>query len=144
MVRPQLSGFVCAYHPATPGLSPKHTIYPFSFKVFVQYLTCEKNENKQKEAGFGPLKKQAFTKISVVSIWAFPRKTILKLTQSSLFFLICKQTAFYRNNWRLRRDLYCWCRRWGRPLSWQWYYHSTTVVFKVWMSKWRTLLRQPW
>ena len=29
----------------------------FSFIVFVQYLSCEKNENKQKEAGFGPFKK---------------------------------------------------------------------------------------
>ena len=26
----------------------------FSFIIFVIYLSCEKNENKQKEAGFGP------------------------------------------------------------------------------------------
>ena len=43
----------CAYHPGAPGSSPKHTIYAFSFIVFVLYLSCEKNENKQKEAGFG-------------------------------------------------------------------------------------------
>ena len=49
-----LSGFVCAYHPAAPGSSPKHSIYTFSFIEFVQYLSCEKKENKQKEAGFGP------------------------------------------------------------------------------------------
>ena len=53
-VLPQLSGFICAYHPAAPGLSPKHTIYAFSFIVFVLYLSFEKNKNKQKEAGFGP------------------------------------------------------------------------------------------
>ena len=52
-VPPWLSGFVCTYHPAIPGLSPKHTIYAFSFIVFVLYLLCEKNKNKQKEAGFG-------------------------------------------------------------------------------------------
>ena len=28
------------------------------FKVFVLYLSCEKNENRQKEAGFGPFKKK--------------------------------------------------------------------------------------
>ena len=49
-----ISGFVCAYHPAAPGLSPKHAIYAFSFIVFVLYLSCEKNKNKQKEAGFDP------------------------------------------------------------------------------------------
>ena len=39
--------------PADPGLSPKHAIYAFSFIVFVLYLSCEMNKNKQKEAGFG-------------------------------------------------------------------------------------------
>ena len=28
------------------------------FHLFVLYLSCEKNENKQKEAGFGPFKKK--------------------------------------------------------------------------------------
>ena len=28
-VPPQLSEFVCAFHPATPGSNPKHTIYAF-------------------------------------------------------------------------------------------------------------------
>ena len=50
----RLSGIVCAYHPAAPSLSPKHAIYASSFIVFVLYLSSEKNENKQKEAGFGP------------------------------------------------------------------------------------------
>ena len=48
------SGYICANHPAALGLSPKHTIYALSFAV---YLPCEKNKNKQKEAGFGPFKK---------------------------------------------------------------------------------------
>ena len=59
-VTPQLSGFVCTYHPAAPGLSPKHTIYAFSFIVFVLYLSFEKNENKHKEVGFGPFFKTKF------------------------------------------------------------------------------------
>ena len=42
--------------PAAQGSSPKHAIYAFSFIVIVLYLSCEKNENKQKEAGFGPFK----------------------------------------------------------------------------------------
>ena len=36
--------------PCTPSML-------LSFIVFVLYLSCEKNENKQKEAGFGPFKK---------------------------------------------------------------------------------------
>ena len=54
-----LSGFVCAYHPAAPSSSPKHAIYAFSFIVFVLYLSCEKNENKQKKRpGLAHLKKK--------------------------------------------------------------------------------------
>ena len=40
------------------GSSPKHAIYAFSFIVFVLHLSCEKNENKQKEAGYGPFLKK--------------------------------------------------------------------------------------
>ena len=41
------------FHPATPGSSPKQTIYAFSiYKVQIVYLSreleCEKNKNKQK------------------------------------------------------------------------------------------------
>ena len=43
--------------PTILGSSSKHAIYAFSFIVFVLYLSCEKDENKQKEAGFGPFKK---------------------------------------------------------------------------------------
>ena len=40
-----------------PGSSPR-TIYAFKNIVkFVLYLSCEKNENKQKEAGFGSFEK---------------------------------------------------------------------------------------
>ena len=51
-------GLECTYHTATPGLSPKHIIkaFLFIFKI-VLHLSCEKNENKQKEAGLGPYKK---------------------------------------------------------------------------------------
>ena len=35
-----LSGFVCAYYPATPGSSPKYAIYAFiiSCKIFAIFL----------------------------------------------------------------------------------------------------------
>ena len=44
-VPPLLSGFVCAFCTAAPGLSLKHTIY-----TFINLLKCEKDENKEKEA----------------------------------------------------------------------------------------------
>ena len=44
---PQLCGFVCAYHPAAPGLNLKHTIYAFIQFVLLK-LYWEKDENKQK------------------------------------------------------------------------------------------------
>ena len=47
----------CAFHPADPGSSPMHTIYPFSLLssklCHIFRCNCEKNENKQKEAGLG-------------------------------------------------------------------------------------------
>ena len=49
----QLSGFVCAFHAATPGLYPKHTIYAF----FNFNLNCEmmkRRKETEKEAGVGP------------------------------------------------------------------------------------------
>ena len=49
---PLLGGFVCAFHPATLGSSPKHTIY--AFIIINQNL--ELNENKQIEDEFCHLK----------------------------------------------------------------------------------------
>ena len=52
---PKLSGFVCHYHPAALGSSPKHTI-----EAFITYSHCtifvvrKRTKIKQKEAGFGP------------------------------------------------------------------------------------------
>ena len=40
------------------------TLLPFIVQ-FVLYLSCEKNEIKQKEAGFGPLKKQICTTLAL-------------------------------------------------------------------------------
>ena len=37
-----------------PGFESQAAIFAFSFIVFVLYLSCEKSQNKQKEAGFGP------------------------------------------------------------------------------------------
>ena len=57
-VPPKLSGFVCTFHPAAPGSTPKHAINAFSIIVkFVLYLSmwCEKRTKiNKKEAGFGP------------------------------------------------------------------------------------------
>ena len=39
---PWLRGFVCAYHPAAPGLDPKHTIYAF----FNLYWNCNEKRTK--------------------------------------------------------------------------------------------------
>ena len=52
-------GNVCTYHPADLCSSPKHNIYDKSFIVKVElHLSCEKNKNKQKDAGFGTFKKE--------------------------------------------------------------------------------------
>ena len=44
------------YHPVVQGSNPKHTIYAFKYYNFVLYLSVcwEKDENKEKEDGFGP------------------------------------------------------------------------------------------
>ena len=48
---------------STPTIQPPRVRVPstpstlLSFIVFVPYLSCEKNENQAKEAGFGPFKK---------------------------------------------------------------------------------------
>ena len=62
---PEFSGFICAFHPAAPSSSPKHAIYTFSIYivqiVFLSFeMECEKNGNKQKEAGMGPFLKKSF------------------------------------------------------------------------------------
>ena len=45
----------CTYHPAAPVWVQSTPSTLLSFIVeFVLYLSCEKNKNKQKEAGFGP------------------------------------------------------------------------------------------
>ena len=49
----KLSGFICDFHPATLGSSPKHTIYAFT--NLLKIVLCGKYENKQKEAEIGPL-----------------------------------------------------------------------------------------
>ena len=55
---PELSGFVWAFNPAAPGSSPKHTNYASIIysQICAIFVSCEKNENKQKETGFGPFK----------------------------------------------------------------------------------------
>ena len=57
-----LSGSICTYHRAAPGSSPNHTINSFIiYSQFVLDFSCEKYENKQKEAGFGPFFKTSTT-----------------------------------------------------------------------------------
>ena len=40
-------------HTAASGSSPKHTITLLSFDIW--FVSCRNDENKQKEAGMGPL-----------------------------------------------------------------------------------------
>ena len=48
-----LSGFVCAYHPATPGSSPKHTIYAFYSQIlYLIVIVLRKRRKYTKEAIF--------------------------------------------------------------------------------------------
>ena len=50
-VPPWLSGFICAFHPATPGSSTKHTIYAFInlySTIYNLYFTFGKDENKKR------------------------------------------------------------------------------------------------
>ena len=55
---PQLSGFVCAFQPAVQHSNPKHTIFKIKFCTsFVIVGIEKKDENKQKDAGWGPFKK---------------------------------------------------------------------------------------
>ena len=44
----ELNGFACAFDLATSGSSPKHTIYAFINLYW--FVSCGKDENKQKEA----------------------------------------------------------------------------------------------
>ena len=48
-VSPWLSGFVCAFHPAVPGLSPKHTINDF----ILNFVMWKRRKFITIEAGIG-------------------------------------------------------------------------------------------
>ena len=58
-VPPQLSGFICTFHPAAWGFSPKHTIYAsiilINFMLFLS-LHCEETKINKKRPGLGQLK----------------------------------------------------------------------------------------
>ena len=94
---PQLSGFVCAFQPTTPGLSPKHTSYAFiqSHIRIVLYLSlhCDKNKNKQKEARLGPLffKKIQIQIVRVKGKHAYQQTTAPVVTKFKFFYrcLLC-------------------------------------------------------
>ena len=51
-----------------PGFeSQAHHLHFYHYSQFVLYLSCEKNENKQKEAGFDPFKIRLLRSITVHS-----------------------------------------------------------------------------
>ena len=58
-VPPQLSGFVCAFHHAAPGSTPKHSIYAFIIYSENLYYICpcvvKKDENKPKRGRVWPI-----------------------------------------------------------------------------------------
>ena len=79
---PQLSG---SYRPGFESQS-HHLGMLLSFIVkFMMYLSCEKNENKQKEAGFGPFKKQSYSILPKVVSKSCKGKQYLYSTLSRRF-----------------------------------------------------------
>ena len=53
---PKLSGFVCAYHSAVPGLNHKHTIYAYLVKICAIFvIALRKGRNKQKKRSGLPI-----------------------------------------------------------------------------------------
>ena len=53
-VPPKLSGFICAYHPATLGSNPKHTIYTF---INLNCDILKRPKYSDKEAGICPFRR---------------------------------------------------------------------------------------
>ena len=87
-VPPQLSGYVSVptiLPPQVRVLSTPSILLSFMVK-FVLYLSCEKNENKQKETGVGPF----FTKNLIISHNTFfcqTKTTLLSLEPTQIFLL---------------------------------------------------------
>ena len=65
--------------PSTPSM------LLLSIVKVVLYLSCEKNENKQKEAGFGPFKKQSYSILPKVVSKSCKGKQYLYSTLSRRF-----------------------------------------------------------
>ena len=74
-----LSGFVCAYHLASPGSSPKHTIYTFYGQIL--YCICHRVEKRtkitKKRPGLAQLlfKQKHFVKEAQRVVWLTRWKT---------------------------------------------------------------------
>ena len=76
---PLFSGFICAYHPAAPGSSPKHTIYAFiSYSQIVCFICHVKRTNIKGRVW--PIFKKKLDRISydhkIFNIWPFPTMQI--------------------------------------------------------------------
>ena len=54
-VPPWLSGFVCAFHHAALGSTPKHSIYAFIIYSEICPCVVKKNENKPKRGRVWPI-----------------------------------------------------------------------------------------
>ena len=78
---PQLSGFICAYHPAAPGSNPKHTIYAF----FNLYRNCNEKRTKIKKRPGLPIFKKRFRygKLHIRYSNFFHHTLLLQLLHSS-------------------------------------------------------------
>ena len=59
-VPPYLSGFVCTFHPAAQGSTPKHAIYTFIIYSQIWAMRCEKSRGRVCPIFF--IKKTMYTK----------------------------------------------------------------------------------
>ena len=90
-VLPQLSGFVCAYHPAAPGSSPKRTIYALSLSSQVGAIPiCLEKRIKinKKMPGLTHFLQKHDNFFNVLSLLFF-----LPMTSTSGFKLIVPETV---------------------------------------------------
>ena len=85
--------FVCAFHPAAPGLSPKHTIY--AFIIYSEncpiFVIVKRTIINKKEAGLGPCFNKETSKYSEIIYAVRLNKTAhINFHIQSLYLLMVK------------------------------------------------------
>ena len=117
-VLPKLGGFVCAFHPAAPGSSPKQTIY-----TFINLLNSVRRKNK-KRPGLGRLKKEKHFWIKYNVLINYYKEIILLLLLYLILFMPIHLSLFLQSplgdrSWRLRQiQTICFALSWHWPSLW--------------------------